>query len=151
MSVKEIPSIIRDIYSLVSRLEELFPTRKFTPDGHLVGSIGEVLVAHHYGLKLFPASSPDHDALAPNGANVQIKATQGNSIGMRSESEHLIVIKILPRGDITEIYNGPGGLAWEKGGKMQKNGQRPISLSKLIELQKSVAQNQCLPRINSNA
>ena len=44
-SVLEIPSLVQDLYSIVDRLEELFPGRRFTPDGHLVGSIGEVLAA----------------------------------------------------------------------------------------------------------
>ena len=50
--------------------------RHFTPDGHLVGSIGEVLVASYYGLELLPASSQTHDAKSDSGKMVQIKATQ---------------------------------------------------------------------------
>lgn len=33
------------LYAITRELELQFPGRKFTPDGHLVGSIGEVLVA----------------------------------------------------------------------------------------------------------
>jgi len=44
-SILEIPSLFQELYSIVDRLEELFPGRRFTPDGHLVGSIGEVLAA----------------------------------------------------------------------------------------------------------
>ena len=40
----KLPAPIADIYRAVAALEQLYPGRKFTPDGHLVGSIGEVIV-----------------------------------------------------------------------------------------------------------
>ena len=45
MHLDEVPRLIGRLYDIVDRLEELFPGRKFTPDGHLVGSIGEVIAA----------------------------------------------------------------------------------------------------------
>jgi len=41
----KLPEPVADIYWAVVRLEVLYPGRKFTPDGHLVGSIGEVIAA----------------------------------------------------------------------------------------------------------
>ncbi len=38
-----------------------------------------------------------------------------------------------------EVYNGPGSNVWEQCGKMQNNGQRPISLSKMSKLNAEVA------------
>lgn len=134
--IKRIPDLIKDLYSIVDELESHFPGRKFTPDGHLVGSIGEVLVADKYGLELLPASAETHDAKTKDGKMVQIKATQGRSVGIRSEPDHLIVVKIMPDGTIEECYNGEGKTAWEQSGKMQKNGQRSISISKLKEIMK---------------
>lgn len=125
---------IKELYSIVSELELNFPGRHFTPDGHLVGSIGEVLAAYYYQLELLKASAETHDAIAENGKLVQIKATQGNSIGLSSAPNHLIVLKILKTGIADEVYNGPGKLVWEVCGKMQKNGQRPITVSKLKKL-----------------
>ena len=52
--VDGIPNLIRRLYAIVADLETAFPGRKFTPDGPLVGSIGEVLAAHRYGLELLP-------------------------------------------------------------------------------------------------
>ena len=112
----------------------MYPGRCFTLDGHLVGSIGEVLVAEAYGLTLMENSSPVHDAISPNGRKVQIKATQGNRISISSEPEYLIAIHIDENGSWEEIYNGPGSLAWVNAGKVQKNGQRPISVTKLRNL-----------------
>ena len=50
--IEKIPALVQRLYGLVEELEELFPSRRFTPDGHLVGSIGEVLAAFHYDLKV---------------------------------------------------------------------------------------------------
>jgi len=130
---------IKRLYAIVSELEQMFPGRKFTPDGHLVGSIGEVYAAERYNLKLFPASEETHDAINSDGRKVQIKATQGSNVGISSCPDYLIVIKIHPDGAFSEIYNGPGSMIWNAAGKMQKNGQRPIQLSKLKRLMESVS------------
>ena len=145
--IAEIPKLVTELYQITERLESLFPGRRFTPDGHLVGSIGEVLAAHHYDLKLLPNSAKIHDATTPDGLLVQIKATQRRNIALRSEPEHLLVLKILSDGSVEEAYNGPGNAPWENAGKMQKNGQRPISLSKLKTLMEDVDEaSRLLPR-----
>ena len=144
--VQEIPSLIRRLYSIVEELERHFPDRRFTPDGHLVGSIGEVLAAHYYDLELLPSGTETHDARAPDGTLVQVKATQRGTVGIRSEPQHLLVLRILPDGRTEEVYNGPGKLAWDHAGRLQKNGQRPIALSKLEALMQNVGEDDQLPR-----
>ena len=129
---------IKELYKITNELECTYPGRKFTVDGHLVGSIGEVIVAEHYGLSLLPNSTKTHDAVSKEGKFVQIKATQVNGIAISSEPDYVIVIKILSDGSWEEVYNGPGKPVWDNAGKMQKNGQRTISLSKLRSLMKSV-------------
>lgn len=146
--IEEVPEKIRQIYRIVSELEEMFG-RRFTPDGHMVGSIGEVFAAYHYDLELLAASTETHDALSKNGLSVQIKATQSKNVGMRSEPEHLIVLGLKKDGTNFEIYNGPGALAWSNAGKIQKNGQRSIGASKLKKLMKQVNISESLPRINT--
>ena len=49
MRVK-LPKQVADIYRAVQELEADYPGRKFTPDGHLVGSIGEVIAAETLNL-----------------------------------------------------------------------------------------------------
>ena len=137
---------IKQLYKITNELEQTYPGRKFTVDGHLVGSIGEVIVAEHYGLSLLPNSTKTHDAVSKEGKQVQIKATQVKGIAISSEPDYLIVIRILPDGSWEEIYNGPGKAAWDNAGKMQKNGQRPISLSKLRNLMGSVDVNDKIAR-----
>jgi hypothetical protein len=131
----KIPDLIKRIYEIVNELEELFPGRPFTPDGHMVGSIGEVLAAEHFDLELLPCSFKGHDARDKQGRLVEIKATQGGSISLRSEPERLIVIKLLKEGSFKKIYDGDGKIVWESAGLMQSNGQRRISLSKIRGLQ----------------
>lgn len=144
-TIDQIPEKIIALYKIVSELEASFPGRRFTPDGHLVGSIGEVLAKHDFDLELLPASTETHDAKSSSGALVQIKATQGTSVGMRSEPEHLLVLELSSEdGTHTTIYNGPGALAWQNAGKMQSNGQRFISVKKLAELMKQVPTEQRL-------
>jgi hypothetical protein len=133
---------IQELFTITRELEEMHPGRKFTIDGHLVGSIGEVLVSEKYGLALLPNSTEIHDAVTSDGRLVQIKATQVKRIAISSEPEYLIVIRIQQDGSWQEVYNGPGKPVWDNAGKMQKNGQRPISLAKLKSLMKSVESSQ---------
>lgn len=134
----ETAQAIHDLYAITNRLNNLYPGRHFTPDGHIVGSLGEVVAADYYGLKLFIASEPIHDAEDPKGRLVQIKATQGTRVALNEEPNYLIVLQIHPDGSFEEIYNGPGKQVWEACGKQQKTSQRPISLTKLRILNQSV-------------
>ena len=138
---------IKELYKITNELESSYPGRKFTIDGHLVGSIGEVIVAEHYGLELLRNSTETHDAVSADGKNVQIKATQINRSSISSEPDYLIVIKIFSDGSWEEVYNGPGKPVWDNAGKMQKNGQRPVSLSKLRSLMISVDKKDTIARV----
>lgn len=137
-----VPALVCQLYELVAQFELLFPGRRFTPDGHLIGSIGEVIAAHRYGLELLPHSSQGHDARTPSGVLVEIKATQGSSVALREQPIHLIVLLLSRAGNAAEVYNGPGAKVWECAGAMQRNGQRPISLSRLRTLMLSVLPEQ---------
>lgn len=55
-----VPALIERLYQVVTELEGHFPGHQFTPDGHLDGSIGEVLGAYRYGLELLPCSTPSN-------------------------------------------------------------------------------------------
>lgn len=138
MQIDRIPVLVRRLSAVVRELGRLFPGRPFTLDGHLVGSIGEVLAAHLYGLELLPPSAAGHDARTRGGRLVQIKMTQGRTVGLRVRPEHLLVLSLSATGEATEVYNGPGSPAWKHAGRMQKNGQRAISVSKLRTLMEEV-------------
>ena len=138
---------IKELYKITNELESSYPGRKFTIDGHLVGSIGEVIVAEHYGLKLLPNSTETHDAVSADGKHVQIKSTQINRIAISSEPNYLIVVKLFSDGSWEEVYNGPGKPVWDNAGKIQKNGQCPVSLSKLRSLINSVNNKDAIARV----
>ena len=134
----EVKRLLDQLYAASGRLEALFPGRKFTLDGHLVGSVGEVIAAYMFDLDLARASSQGHDAFAPDSREVEIKLTQGNSVAIRHEPEHLIALQRPKGGPVHVVFNGPGALAWEAAGQVQTNGQRPISLKRLAELDREI-------------
>jgi hypothetical protein len=138
--------IIRAIYAHVEELEKL-TGRRFTPDGHMVGSLGEVWAKWMYDLELLPHSQELHDARSKTGIHVQVKATQGRQVPITGEPEHLIVLRLFKNGAAEEVYNGPGALAWAKAGKIGKNGQRPLSLSTLRTLMNDVPESSRLPLV----
>lgn len=127
---------LKELIGIVAELETEYPNRKFTLDGHLVGSIGEVLAAEKYNLTLLPNSTETHDAVDQSDRMIQIKTTQINSIALSSEPDYLLIQKLLKNGTVEKIYFGHGKIVWDNCGKMQKNGQRRISLSRLIKLGK---------------
>lgn len=140
---------IRMLFKISTELENAFPGRKFTLDGHLLGSIGEVIASYHYELKLLTSSSERHDAISKDGHLVQIKATQGSRhISLRSEPEYLIVLWINGKtGEAKEIYNGPGACVWEACYKLSSNGTRSITISRLKQLSLNVPDNQRIIQI----
>lgn len=130
-----LPPAVARIYEAVAELEARYPGRKFTPDGHLVGSIGEVIAAEALGLTLHPASYPGHDAFDAAG-DVQIKMTgqAGTGVALYSTCVRLVVLKIVSPHEAEIVYDGPGEPAWEAAAPMAKNGQRVVRLSKLRAL-----------------
>ena len=136
---------LEKLYNASARLEAIFPRRKFTLDGHLVGSIGEVVAAYMFDLDLNPASTLGHDAESRDGRAVEIKLTQGSGVAIRHQPDHLIVLQRPRGGPVRVVFNGPGEIAWKAAGALAANGQRPISLSTLRRLQAGVADAARLP------
>jgi hypothetical protein len=143
--IKSVPLLVKQLYKIVQEFEKLFPGRRFTPDGHLVGSIGEVIAAHRYQLTLVRAGEPGYDAITDTNLCVEIKITQGKGVGLRAEPEHLLVFFLTSEGEAQEIYNGPGAEVWNVCGSLQKNGQRRIGLAKLKRLMQKVDKLNRLP------
>ncbi|RUV37574.1 hypothetical protein EOB49_11195 [Mesorhizobium sp. M7A.F.Ca.MR.148.00.0.0] len=133
-----LPEPVAAIYRAVELLEACYPGRKFTPDGHLVGSIGEVVAAEALGLTLYPGSHPGHDAFDTDG-DVQIKMTGAKSISLYDTCNRLVVLRVVSPEFAEIVYDGPGEPAWEAAGPVQKNGQRVIRLSKLLAIAKMTA------------
>ncbi len=126
-----LPASVARIYEAVAELEAQYPGRKFTPDGHLVGSIGEVIAAEAFGLTLLRMSENGHDASDQDERMVQIKLTAGDSVSLRAESDRLLVMRICNHHEAEVVYDGNGVVPWHAAGPLQSNGQRRIALSKL--------------------
>ncbi|MGJ5813618.1 DUF6998 domain-containing protein [Paludibaculum fermentans] len=129
----KLPPCVATIYRAVADLEKQYAPRKFTPDGHLVGSIGEVVAAEALGLTLYPMSRAGHDAYDANG-DVQIKMTAGNSVAMYAECHRLVVLRVVSPEEAEIVYDGDGAPAWANARKPGKNGQRVVGLAKLRAL-----------------
>jgi hypothetical protein len=151
-SIEEVPLLVGELYKVTRRLNHIFHDRPFTPDGHLVGSIGEVVAEYIYGLRLQPCSTPRIDAHTADNQSVQIKLTgeNGTSYGIRWSSldeqpvpDLLIGLKLDSKG-FREIYNGPFPIDLLRAKKDQSNGQIALTLSKLSSLNPSK-----LPHIKS--
>jgi hypothetical protein len=139
MSVRRIklPAAVAAIYRSVAELEAQYPQRKFTPDGHLVGSIGEVIAAEAFRLTLYPMSQKGHDAFDADGP-IQTKATAGKSVAMYDCCTRLIVLRIIPPDEAEVVYDGPGEPVWKAAGKKQRNGQHRISLAKIRKIRAEI-------------
>jgi hypothetical protein len=109
-----LPAEVADIYRASAALEARWPGRKFTPDGHLVGSIGEVVAAEALGLTLYPPGQAGHDAHDGKGGDVQIKLTAGNKVAMYATSARLVVLKITSPEEAEIVYDGPGAPSMPK-------------------------------------
>lgn len=148
MDHQKFQGCVHRLYAIVQELETLFPGRPFTPDGHMVGSLGECLVADAYELTLMPPSNEGFDALSKTGQQVEIKTTQANSVAFRSCPQHSIIIRINRNGTFEECYNGPGELIWKQfaGRKLPSNGQYQISINKVKQLAKSIPESERIPK-----
>jgi hypothetical protein len=143
-AIEQIPALISDLLKTTSRLNGLFEGRQFTPDGHLVGSIGEVVAEYIYDLCLEPSSTPLIDAYTKNEnrRSVQIKLTgeKGQKFAVRWPvpansilPDVLICLKMTVDGFV-EIYNGPFPTELLQGKGQSSNGQISLSLKTLSDL-----------------
>ena len=105
-----IQSKVQALIQIVSELEDNFPDRHFTLDGHLV-----------------------HDR------EVQIKITQQDSIQISAEPDYLIVLYLTKKGQVFEVYNGPGKEPWDSASKKDSHNNRHMRVNRLMELDMKVS------------
>jgi hypothetical protein len=51
---------------------------------------------------------------------------------MYATCERLVVLRVISPEEAEIVYDGPGAPAWDSAGKLCKNGQRVISLARLL-------------------
>ena len=137
---------VRTLLDQANALETMFPGRHFTLDGHLVGSVGEVAAAFHYGIELFPPSTELHDGFA-DGRNVQIKITQAENVLIGEEPEYLVVLYLASTRRIYEVYNGPGDIPWKTTSKTDKRGYKHLRVNRLMNLDKEIKPKDRMPSL----
>lgn len=131
---------VQQLIKIVKELENDFPGRHFTLDGHLVGSIGEVMASYYYGIELYKASAVAHDGEIDQ-KKVQIKITQQEDIVINHEPDYLIALYLNKDGSVYEIYNGPGKAPWDSSSKRDSHNNRHMRVNKLMELDHQVSPN----------
>ena len=128
-----IDDLIRGVFAACRRLSEL-TGRPVSPDGHLVGSLGEIYAATALDLELAKPSNYGYDAVDGRGRKVEIKTTTRSAISLSAsgtESERLVVVVLSAEGAAEVFFDGPSEPAWNAAGPPQKNGQRHLSLRRL--------------------
>jgi hypothetical protein len=139
--------LLKQIYTAVAGLEDMFPGRHFTPDGHMVGSIGEAIAAFHYGVELYPPGHREFDG-RKHTKEIQIKATQKNSVDLKPCGGTLLVLRLEQDGAFEEIYNGDAERVWDSLShrKASKAGEKSISLMQLRKRQAEVREEEKISR-----
>ncbi len=136
--IVELPSLIGDLFRIVDRLNSLFPDRPFTPDGHLVGSIGEVVAAYVYDLSLEKCSNQGFDALTADRRKVEIKLTGGKVVSISSDLDSspdiLLVLQFHKNTSFREIFNARFPLSLCKGLKASKRKVVQVRLARLAQI-----------------
>jgi hypothetical protein len=152
-----IPEAVKQMLSIVEKLRTAYKDQKkqFTLDGRLVGDIGEVLAEETYDIKLFEDLQKHHDATCPDGRLVQIKATMKGSLTFPGDHIPLyyIGIKIHSDGTFTEVFNGPGAVAWEavKNRKATKTNLHSVSIAALSRLSATISEKDRIPKRSNNS
>jgi len=127
--------LIREVFANCAGLSQRFGS-PVSPDGHLVGSPGEICAREQLGLELMGPSNEGFDARTTVGVPVESKATIRNSIFLSDKGtkrEVLVVVRFDEMGQGRIVCNGPTSLAWDLVGRPQRNVQRRLSLSRLTQ------------------
>ena len=147
---------VKKVFDACRNLSKLSDSvRNFTPDGRMVGDIGEVIAKIFYGVRLHRDGHHNWDGTY-NGRNVQIKATGGNGTYLKEPpkegfSDGLLMAFKIDRecGEYEAVYNGDIQRVWDvlNNLKINRAGEKMISLNRLRELQKSVHQKDIIPEV----
>ena len=155
MAQISIPDAVQQMLQIVDLLCKAYPHKKFTLDGRLVGDIGEILVEEAYDLTLFPDLQRHHDAECSAGRLVQIKATMKRQLTFPADHipNYYLGVKVAPNGTFTEVFNGPGIIAWQavKNRGPVKTNLHSVSVSALSKLQALVAPDDKIPLRHNNS
>ncbi len=142
---------IAELFKLTNSLNGRFKNKKFTPDGRLVGDIGEIIAEMFYGIKLHEKQRHTHDGECPEGRCVQVKISFQDQLTFSKKPDYYLGFKMEENGDFKEIFNGPGDIIYEKYLPKRKGVKEGklirIPMKDLALLQNSVSEKDKLTRI----
>ena len=146
----QIADALGQLFDAVSKLQAAYPGKPFTPDGRLVGDIGEVVASLHYQITLNEGLTKHHDAVADDGRMVQIKTTFSDHLTfpVHHVPDYYLGIRLRVDGSFEEIYNGPGQLIFDQlaNRKPTKTGLHGGLMSMLKRINKSVPDAERIPQ-----
>ena len=146
-----LPTAIKQLCKITSKLKKNHKSKHFTLDGRLVGDLGEVLAEQNYRITLYEKLEKDYDAITSDNKKVQIKATFKDHINYPGNyvPEMFLALKINPDGTFEEIYNGPGKYIHKliKRRKMPYNRLHRLPNKKLKEISGTIAGKERVKRI----
>jgi len=150
---EKLKAAICEMFDAQRRLREAFPKRLFTPDGRMIGDIGEAIAEINYQVTVDPTSRPHWDGkredVCEGCLDVQIRATQRDDTYTKEPPDdgRLLVFRIFSDGSWECCYNGEAQKVWRSldAKKATKNGEKFISLDALRKLNKDVQNCQRVP------
>ena len=150
MDANEFKRKIAEIYKIANELGRAFNIDRCTPDGHLLGAIGQIAEKIAFNLE-FARQEEEHNCVWSAGGkiiNVQVRCSARGSIAIRKEPENLIALEIVETGKIRLLFNGPGKYVWCKI-EHQKSNQKTVSSRILREAQQDVSATDQIPIVNN--
>ncbi|MGB7910711.1 MAG: hypothetical protein WCF59_00645 [Desulfobaccales bacterium] len=150
MDVQEFKEKIAEIYKIANELGRAFGIDRCTPDGHLLGAIGQIAAKIAFNLE-FGRPKDEHNCTWSTGSkkiDVQVRCTGRGSIALRKEPDHLIALEIAESGRIRLLFNGPGNSVWSRI-EHQKNSQKYVSLKVVVQAQQAVDVKDRIPIVKN--
>jgi hypothetical protein len=101
--------------------------KHFTPDGRMVGDIGEVLAERFFCLRLEKDQKAGYDGIleTDNKTKVEIKITRKKAFQFRKITDRVIALSLTEGAEEVEVvFNGPGKLLVEKAPGMKRLAKR---------------------------
>lgn len=154
MNKKEFALAVKNVFDACRRLSALSGSvRSFTPDGKMVGDIGEVIAKLFFRVKLHNVGRHNWDGTY-NDRNIQIKTTGGDGTYLREPpkegfADGLLMVFQINResGEFELVYNGDIQRVWDALNNilLDRTGAKMISLDLLRGLQNSVRQKDIIP------
>lgn len=141
--LNDLKRAIKHLYVTVKKLNSAFPDKPFTPDGRMVGDIGEAIAAIKFDVVIDKKLRRDWDGYRVdsygNKHEVQIKTTQKDETYLKKPPHEgeLLVFKIFKDGNYKCYYNGKIMRVWKSiKQKPDNTGAKFIKLNKLQQLNK---------------